>query len=172
MFNENRALFEVLLAADHGSIVSYDTTVEGYARPIRGEFEEAEMLAREVFPIQRQLFLHFEGLVTTTPLLDKSCSLAFDKVVRGHARMVFNATPREREWFSAVFHVENYGVFERSNFAVLDARPGLLNRLGFLKEVLLRRDVGSLGFWPWGTLYVRGGELLAAVYAAIRRLQR
>lgn len=172
VFNENRALFEVVLAADHGSIVSYEIGADSRARAIRGEFEESEMLAAEVFPVQRQLFAHFERLVATMPTSDKNCHLLFKDVVRAHARMVFNPTSRERAWFSSVFHVENYGVFERSHFAAPESRPRLVQRLRFLKQVLQRRDVGTLGFWPWNTLYGRIGALPATIYAAIRRLQR
>lgn len=171
VFNENRALFEVVLAADHGSIVTYVTTSDGHAKAIRGEFEEGEMLAREVFPVQRQLFEHFERLLKEIPVPGKGRKLSFAEVVRAHARMIFNPTPRERAWFLSVFHVENYGVFERSHFAAPESRPGLIQRLRFLKQVLRRRDVGALGFWPWSTLYERGGALSAAIYAAIRRLQ-
>jgi len=71
-----------------------------------------------------------------------------------------------------VFHVENYGVFERSHFAASESQPGLVQRLRFLKQMLQRRDVGTLGFWPWSTLYERGGALPAAIYATIRRLRR
>jgi hypothetical protein len=172
IFSENRALFEVVLAADHGSIVSYETTADSRAQPIRGEFEESEMLAAEVFPVQRQLFKHFERLVVAMPSQGKGSPLPFKDVVQAHARMVFNPTLRERSWFSSVFHVENYGVFERSGFAAPASQPKLIQRLRFLKQVLRRRDVGALGFWPWSTLYERGGALPAAIYAAIRRLQR
>lgn len=171
VFNENRALFEVVLAADHGSIVSYETTSDGHAKAIRGEFEEGEMLAREVLPVQCQLFEHFEWLLRKIHVSSKGRMLLFKEVVRAHARMVFNPTPRERTWFSSVFHVENYGVFERSHFAAPESRPGLIQRLRFLKRVLQQRDVGTLGFWPWRTLYELGGALPAAIYAAIRSLQ-
>jgi hypothetical protein len=171
VFNENRALFEVVLAADHGSIVTYETTSDGHAKAIRGEFEEGEMLAREVFPVQRQLFEHFERLLREIHVSRNGRLPLFKEVVRAHARMVFNPTPHERTWFSSVFHVENYGVFERSHFAAPEGRPGLTQRLRFLKQVLQRRDVGALGFWSWSTLYERGGALPAAIYAAIRRLQ-
>ena len=171
VFNENRALFEVVLAADHGSIVSYETTSDGQAKAVRGEFEEGEMLACKVFPVQRQLFEHFELLLREIHVSSKGRMLLFKEVVRAHARMVFNPTPHERTWFSSVFHVENYGVFQRSHFATTGSRPRLIQRLRFLKHVLQRRDVGALGFWPWSTLYQRGGTLPAAIYAAIRRLQ-
>lgn len=172
VFNENRALFEVVLAADHGSIVSYELAADGRAHAIRGPFEEREMLATEVFPVQRQLFKYFEQLVAAMPPSGKSQPLPFEEVVRAHARMIFSPTPRERTWFSSVFHVENYGVFEHSRFAGSGTRPGLVQRLRFLKQILRWRNIGALGFWPWSTLYERGGALPAAIYAAIRRFQR
>jgi len=168
VFNENRALFEVVLAADHGSIISYEATSDGHARPIRGEFEEGEMLAAEVFPVQRHLFEHFERIVHS---MAEGRSIPFEKVVLGHTRMVFNPTWHEKTWFSSVFHVENYGVFEHSRFAAPEMRPKLAERLRFLMQVLRERSVGALGFWPWSTLYDRGGALPAAIYAAIRRMQ-
>jgi hypothetical protein len=171
VFNENRALFEVLLAADHGSIVSYETTIDGRALAIRGEFEEAEMLATEVFPVQRLLFIHFERLVAKMPPASKINHLLLNEAVRKHARMVFNPTQCERMWFSSVFHVENYGVFERSQFNEPETRPNLVKRLRFIKQVLLRRDINALGFWPWKTIFENGGMVLAKVYATIRRLQ-
>lgn len=172
VFNENRALFEVVLAADHGSIVTYETTSDGHAKAIRGEFEEGEMLAREVFPVQRQLFEHFERLLKEIHVSGKGRTLAFEEVVRMHARMVFKPTLSERAWFSSVFHVENYGVFERSSFATPKSDIRLVERLRFLISLLKRRNVGALGFWPWSTLYERCGAFTAAIYAAVRRLQR
>lgn len=171
VFNENRALFEVVLAADHGSIVTYKATSDGRAKAIRGEFEEGQMLAREVLPVQRQLFEDFGLILERIPFSGKGHALSFVEVVRAHARMVFNPTPCERTWFSSVFHIENYGVFERSRFASPESRPRLIQRLRFLMQVLCRRDVGALGFWPWSTLHERGGAFPAAIYAAIRRLQ-
>ena len=172
VFNENRSLFEVMLAADHGSIVSYESTDDGRARPIRGEFEEGEMLAAEVFPVQRKLFEHFEQLLSVMPSLSKGLSQTFEHVVRSHARMVFKPTWRERTWFSSVFHVENYGVFERSHFNQPALQPSLVGRIQFLMQLLRGCAVSALGFWPWSTLYERGGALPASIYGVIRRLQR
>lgn len=171
VFNENRALFEVMLAADHGSVVSYEIDATGHGRPIRGEFEEGEMLATEVFPVQRQIFAHFGRFVAAMPAGGQG-GMPFKAVVRAHARMVFSPTPRELAWFSSVFHVENYGMFERSYFALPDLRPGLVQRLHFLAGLLRRRGFGALGFWPWSTLNARGGTWPAMMYGAIRRWQR
>lgn len=171
VLNENRALFEIMLAADHGSIVSYETTANGHACAIQGEFEENEMLEAEVFPIQRQLFRHFDQLVAAIPPTGNKHKFTLKEVVQAHARMVFNPTKCERMWFSSVYHIENYGVFERSTFAVPPTKLGLLQRLKFLYLILLRRESGVLGFWPWKTIYERGGGIPARIYATIRQLQ-
>ncbi|MCX8517402.1 MAG: methyltransferase domain-containing protein, partial [Rhodoferax sp.] len=172
VFNENRALLEVVLAANHGSISSYTFNADGQPCAIRGEFEEGEMLAAEVLPVQHQLMAHFKHLVLTNLVFGKRRPLPLQKVVQAHARMVFNPTPRERAWFTSVFHVENYGVFERSHFVQPDKPPRLFERLRFLMHLLLQRRLGTTGFWPWNTIYERGGALPAAIYAAMRRLQR
>lgn len=172
VFNENRALFEVVLAADHGSIVSYEIDEAGRGRAVRGEFEEGEMLATEVFPVLRNVFAHYQRLTSALPAGQFGPGQPFKAVVRAHARMVFKPTPRERAWFTSVFHVENYGVFERSGFSTLIKRPGIAARLRFVLNLICRRDVGALGFWPWNTLRERGGFMAATVYAAIRRLEK
>jgi hypothetical protein len=172
VFNENRALFEVVLAADHGSVTSYKSDSDGCSRPIHGEFQEKEMLASAVFPVQRQLFRHYEHSILAITTAEKRYSPSFEQVVRAHARMVFNPTKSEKEWFSSVFHVENYGVFERSSFGVPEKPPRLVKRLQFLIQIFRQRNVSSLGFWPWLTLYARGGSLSALIYAVIRRLQK
>ena len=57
------------------------------------------------------------------------------------------------------------------SIAAPEMSPKLAQQLRFLIQVLRERSVGALGFWPWSTLYDRGGALPAAVYAAIRRMQ-
>lgn len=172
VFNENRALFEILLAADHGSIVTYETSSDGKSHAIRGEFEEGEMLAREVFPVQDHIFNSFEKLLKIAPHSGQRSILQLGAVANAHARMVYNPSAPEIEWFSLVFHVENYGVFERSRFTAPEVRDGFIKRMQFLTTLIQRRELGMLGFWPWLTLYQRVGPLSASIYAVIRRFQK
>jgi hypothetical protein len=130
------------------------------------------MLAKKVFPLQHQLFKNFYDLTSRISPSSKGCALPFRDVVRAHARMVFNPTSDERAWFLSVFHVENYGVFERSYFAKQKNKSEFFQRLFFIKNLLQRRNFGALGFWPWSTIFEQGGALPAALYAAVRRLQR
>lgn len=166
IFNENRALFEILLAADHGSVARYTTDRDG-ARIVRDKFEEGEMLADKVFPVQRYLMRSFEKMVHS----DRA-PFTLREVALHHARMVFRPNSKEVDWFSSVFHVENYGVFERSYFNSGTVRPSFRSRLSFVVDVFQKRRPGELGFWPWLTLRNQGFWIVSYIYAAIRCLQR
>ena len=172
IFSENRSLFEVILAADHGSIVSYASTKGGHAHPIRGRFDEVEMLSKSVFPVLRQLIKNFEQLVTEIPQYEKRNLPLFDKVVRGHSRMVFNPTQQERIWFSSISHSENFGVFECSLFTGPKTQKNIFQKFHFIFLLLRQGSTRNIGFWPWKTLYEEAGAFPAWVYATIRRIQR
>lgn len=168
IFNENRALFEILLAADHGSIESYQTDDSGVAKPVRGTFEEQDMIERFVLPVQRSIFARFSTLLASLG----GRRLSSKDVARTHSRMVFRPSVEELRWFASVFHVENFGVFERSEFKSSRRRLSAWGRLCFLAHVARHSGRGTLGFWPWQTLYDSAGYLPAFVYGALRRMQR
>lgn len=170
IFNENRALFEVVLAADHGSITGYEMAEDGQPQAVRGDFDERKMLETAVFPVLEQVCFRFSQLVEMHRDKDAE-KIKFTQVVREHARMVFNPTISERRWFSSVFHVENYGVFELSRFSEEKESSSCFDRIRFILKVL-KREPALLGFWPWKTLYEQGGPAIAKLYAAIRCLQR
>ncbi|WP_256587010.1 hypothetical protein [Pseudomonas sp. GW456-12-1-14-TSB6] len=164
VFNENRALFEIILAADHGSAASYQIDADGKAYVVHDAFHEQHMLESQVFPVQRHIFDRFNRL--------KARNFDLHDIARNHARLVFQPTQNELNWFSSVFHVENYGVFERSSFASTFESPRLSDRLKFLVAVLQRKGRGLLGFWPWKMLNERVGRPIANLYGLIRYLQK
>lgn len=168
VFNENKSLFEVVLAADHGSVIGYARDSNGRGQPVRGTFDEGEMLERSVFPVLRRVEQRFQRLIEAQPA---GSALQLRTVMATHARMVFRPSASELEWFNSIFHVENFGVFERSYFAGSEQKPSQLERLGFLLRLLKQRNVGQLGFWPWATLYRRAGLFPAQGYGAIRQWQ-
>lgn len=167
VFNENRALFEVVLAADHGSITSYEMDANGKACAIRGVFEEEDMIKKQVFPLLRSVMGTMQSALTKQPL----AKLKLKEVAQAHARMVFNPTQQEMHWFSSIFHVENYGVFEKSQFTNRTNHFGLRGRLHFGLSLLRRGNRWKLGFWPWRTLHDNCGKFAAQLYARLRRLQ-
>ena len=168
-FNENRALFEVMLAADHPSVWRYAT--QESIGPLYGPFEEEEMIRSEVLPLQRYLVERFRALLQVPGLskLDDECLGTI--AAEHHARMVFCPTKWERTWFSKVFHVENFGVFQRSEFAENSTAKRLGDRVRFCIELLTRRGREQLGFWPYKALLERAGYPVALIYSIARRYQ-
>lgn len=166
VFNENRALFEVILAADHGSVAKYIHADSGVAQPVRSEFEEEEMVRQYVFPLQAKLFRRFDAI--SDAIADNGPVPALQQIAaRGHGRMVFQPTLQEMNWFSTVFHVENFGVFESSRFNSSGA-SSWRQRLLFTIRLLRRHPGMVLGFWPWLTIRRQALPGMAAVYRRLR----
>lgn len=172
VFNENRALFEILMAADHGSASSYQLDVDGKAYAVHDEFHEKDMLDAMVFPVQRYIVSRYSRLLDALAPLEAMRDEGIGQVARSHARLVFQPSRKEIDWFSSVFHVENYGVFERSYFAGARQAPSISDRVKFMLTVLRRNGRGLLGFWPWKMLDERVGRPVANVYGLIRYFQK
>lgn len=162
IFNENRALFEVILAADHGSVARYVHTERGLAQPVRSDFEEEDMVRQFIFPLQAKLFERFDALCRHFANCDHDVSRLLHLTARCHARMVFMPTSDEMNWFSTVFHIENFGVFESSRFSST-APSTWLDRLRFTARLMRRHPGMMLGFWPW--LSIRRQALPGVAYA-------
>ena len=165
VFNENRALFEVILAADHGSVARYVHTDSGQALAVRSDFEEEDMVRTYIFPVQARLFQRFDALCRYFTSSDVGASALLQLAARAHARMVFMPSPDEMNWFSTVFHIENFGVFESSRFNS-NVRSTWLDRLRFTARLVRRHPGAVLGFWPWLTIH---RQALPGVAYAYRR---
>nr|WP_217345506.1 hypothetical protein [Noviherbaspirillum sp. L7-7A]MBV0879791.1 hypothetical protein [Noviherbaspirillum sp. L7-7A] len=169
VFNENRALFEVMLAADHGSIVSYASGREGKAFAIRGSFEEEEMVRNKIWPVLNIILDRFDELLSMSELQELSDEQLLEIAAELHLRMVFKPTESERNWFESVFHVENYGFFENTMFDAAAQRTSHVAKLKFCIDLVRKKGRAPLGFWPYKTLQEKGGKLVAGVYSYLRR---
>lgn len=168
IFNENRALFEIALGADHGSAIAYELdSLDGF-RVVESPFEEASLFHGKIAPLQAALFEKFKEVDAILRDSHLSHDRLFSLAARQHARMVLKPTQAEIRWFEDVYHVENFGVFESSTFMGKTRRRGLLAPVRFYME--LRRSPGTLdlGFWPWLRVYQQGGPLVASRYAKSR----
>lgn len=168
VFNENRALFEVMLAADHGSTAGYRLKADGTAEAVLSEFSEHALFRMKVQPEQVRLLAAFDRLDEL--LFHRYCSEAWllDVTARHHARMVFEPTRAEIAWFTGVYHVENFGVFERSEFDHRVSGSLWMTRARFALALLRRRGQMDLGFWPWLSCRQRGGRMIARAYRMYR----
>jgi hypothetical protein len=170
-FNESRALLEVLLAADHASVKSYAYDSAGGVRPVRGSFEEEAVITEQVRPVQQKLFNRFDHICSLLNTTGMPSEELVSMAARFHARMVFHPREAERRWFASLFHVENFGVFQRSYLAPAGIRRGVFHRLAFVAGLRRRAARIDLGFWPYLTIRERGGPVAAFFYGLVRRLQ-
>ena len=61
--------------------------------------------------------------------------------------MVFTPTKEEVDLFTQLYHLENFGIFEFTNFSA-GPLPSLLERVKHLKNVVLHPGVLETGVWP------------------------
>lgn len=175
IFNENRALFEVVLAADHGSVHSYERSPAGMVRVKHQEFSEEPLYVSKILPLQEQLLEIFVEIDEVLRHSNYPKVRLQGFVARQHARMLLQPNPDEIAWFQDVYHLENFGVFEHTRFdAPGRASAGFLEGLRFYLS--LRKNGAEkldMGFWPWLTCLQRGGRWVASRYAAslIRRIE-
>lgn len=167
VYNNNRSLYEMLLGASHGSADSYLTSwqysrgsghdhISVYSR-IRGGNgdlcvlvldmpEERKLYESAIRPLQESMLRQF-SCITRDFLLAECTVPDAERFARLHARMVFAPSQEEIEFFAKLYHLENFGIFEYTNFQT-DMSPKLWQRLRNLKNVLRDPAVLETGIWP------------------------
>ncbi len=165
VFNSNRSLFEMVLGAGHGSALAYRSRDDRPADQAGPEGNVVEDGGRCGHPLvatlelaeERQLFIDQiqplqEKLFALTSDMSRACmieqSVPDDAwFARHHGRMVFLPTKGEIEWFEALYHYENFGIFEFTNFAA-SHNFSLIERLCHLKNIIKDPPVLESGVWP------------------------
>lgn len=168
VFNENRALFEVVLGASHGSAAKYIIDETGKSEVIHDVFEEEILFHKLVNPLQERLFNLFEDLTLRFSSAYYGHERLMNLAIKVHTGIVFAPSQEEIDWFSNVYHVENFGVFEHSEFESKNARARLLYQLAFWIELMQKQHRVDLGFWPWLSCRQRGGRLMGTLYLYYR----
>jgi len=167
VFNNNRSLFEMMLGASHGSADGYFTQDQygqlppGHQRVVREtistqsgdicvstlDFPEERALYKErIEPLQKE-FLK-AALQFNHAYILSGCT-APDPVwfARKHARMVFTPSKTEVDFFEQLYHLENFGIFEYTNF-LAGEKLTLKQRLKNLRNIVRDPAILESGFWP------------------------
>jgi len=158
VFNENRALYELLLSANHGSAKSYTIDPKTGAVDVElQDFIERDQFESIVKPIQDNLMEKIKTLIFD----GHAQKITFDRVVKGHERLVFEPLPDEVACFEALFQYENFGLFENTYFLSKQAKlPSSLS----LVRGLVSGDDSVFGFWPYIFLKRNYGRFFAELY--------
>lgn len=178
-YNNNRSLFEMLLGATHGSADGYFTqeeyleqqkvrkSMEFTGKDVAGKVivtvvdlpEERVLYEQKIRPLQENM-AEMNRLLT-----EQFCALPGDPpaltwFAKHHARMVFSPTLKEVDFFSELYHLENFGLFEFTEFNTAK-KISLIKRLSNLRTLL--RDPAAVletGVWPPVILRRLGLEFL------------
>jgi FMN phosphatase YigB (HAD superfamily) len=166
VFNNNRSLYEMMLGASHGSADGYFRTDEweesstqrdahincwvGDSDPIGVATldlpEERRLFSEQIKPLQTVFWETFTAI--TTAVIHAGVShVSLEWVARHHARMCFRPTREEVEFFSRLYHLENFGIFEFTRFSQEQTLP-VRQRIRNFQE--LRRNpeaVLETGVW-------------------------
>ncbi len=167
VYNNNRSLYEMMLGASHGSADCYlrqDQYQAMTSRPPwdvydrvqtdQGDLliltldlpEEHQLFEGVIKPLQELMCHSFSGLTKAWLLSD--CLIPEEKwFARRHARMVFTPSKEEVDFFEKLYHLENFGIFEYTNFLAPDF-ISLKQRARNLYAVLCNRQMLESGIWP------------------------
>uniref|UniRef100_UPI004055DCFE HAD-IA family hydrolase n=1 Tax=Candidatus Electronema sp. TaxID=2698783 RepID=UPI004055DCFE len=168
VYNNNRSLFEMMLGASHGSADGYfmaDALTafrpDDHRREIRqriatadGELlicaldmpEERALFKAKIKPLQEQMLAEAKRL--NAAFLRSGCALPdLEWFARRHARMVFTPTRQEVEFFESLYHLENFGVFEYTDFRTA-ANLSLKERWRNLVTMRKNPAILEVGTWP------------------------
>lgn len=116
LFFENRTIFEVLLGASHGSANKYAEKDGKIEVLLFNKQEERDIYDNIISKIQDDMFTTYNELLelfVNGYYDDKKVEKNINKI---HFNMVFKPTKDQLQFFNKIYHYENFGVFEFSEF--------------------------------------------------------
>jgi hypothetical protein len=168
VFNNNRSLFEMLLGATHGSADGYfgravfadekkhresmaytevEANGDGTVVSVLDLPEERNLFQEKIKPLQTG-YLQMNGELNRIYIENLKSSPDFEWFARRHARMVFQPEKKEVLFFSMLYHLENFGLFEFTDFQAggkILLSQKLKNLRMLLKDPAMMLETGV---WP------------------------
>jgi HAD superfamily hydrolase (TIGR01549 family) len=169
LYNENRSLYEIILGADHGSALNYVKRDNKIVALTYETKEEKDLYKKIIAPIQKDIFKKFVLIseVVQDRLIDKNdISKKFNLA---HYKMLFLPNKEQRDFFNRIYHYENFGVFEYTNFSGKHNYKGKI--VEFLKYILKNKIYTSDYYWPQLKNYNNGVLMIAKLYALQRYVE-
>jgi len=172
VFQENISLFEVFLGASHGSADHYEKDNNHVVKAITYEEEEETIIFNTVIePIQSVVYNKFLDLSKEFKLSHISILDMKTEVAKIHSRMIYSPTKDEIRFFRELYHYENFGLFEFSEFNKYQTdsyKKKILNIIKFMKGP---KKFLESGFWKAATLDDIGLLKLYYLYAHYKKFK-
>jgi hypothetical protein len=167
VFNENRALFEVLLHATHGAVCGYSLNEAAQAEPIYEPFKECPHIDKYVRKAMASVYKLFARLAKHVSKGGVNSQFE-QRAIVGHAKLVYQPSDRTVRWFEQLKHSENFGAIGKTKFMNDSTGWGLNLKLRWTLCYLLFWRFPQHSFWPVITMRKRALWPLASVYKAVR----
>ncbi len=164
VYDENRSLFEVILAASHGSADQYQKTEQGIAAETFWKEEEKKLFQNVIAPMQKHIAYCFKRVDT---VLVRHCfeeRELLDVAARIHARLVFLPAREQMELFYKIYHYENFGVFEFTKFEKAQKVSCAEKCKNIARILKYKRAFFQSGYWGVAALKNAGLECLVRPY--------
>ncbi|MCI5131466.1 MAG: HAD family hydrolase, partial [Candidatus Electrothrix sp. EH2] len=167
VYNNNRSLFEMMLGASHGSADGYFSPEQfthlpdDHQREVREHIasktekilvatldlpEERKLFSEKIQPLQKQFYEDFCQL--NQAYLRSGCTAPEPLwFACRHARMVFTPTTAEIDFFERLYHLENFGVFEYTDFRT-EGNLSLIDRCRNFINMRKNPAILETGIWP------------------------
>lgn len=144
IFNEFRALFEVLCAASHGSLVKFNSLGEAV---LEHDEQEYDLFINHIRIIQKEVLISFRKLIDLEKKYSRSISEWESVLIPIFRKKVLLPKKYEMELFNSWEHNENFGLLNKTVFKM--STP---SRIAMLKTLIKepRRTVQSFWWKPLG----------------------
>ncbi|MVP01457.1 HAD-IA family hydrolase [Paenibacillus lutrae] len=164
VFNENRALYEIILGASHGSANRYILSDGEIAVETKQDIKEKEIFTKIVSPMQinmQQTFKQICNLLCKKNINIDELRIEFAKI---HSRLVYFPTRKEISFFNGLYHFENFGVIEYTEFT-RPSKKGIVHTMKNTVKMLTKpRSLFTNSFWGPITLENAGLHYLIKLY--------
>lgn len=116
LYSENRAIFEIILGASHGSANKYKCINNKIEVELYKKEQEEDIYINIISKIQDEMTQYFIELCNTLQNKyydDKKVEKIINRV---HYNMIFKPSINQLNFFNKIYHYENFGVFEFTKF--------------------------------------------------------
>lgn len=148
LYNQNRSLYEIILGASHGSANKYIKKNEKVEVALFALKEEKKIYENVIKPLQDRMFEIYKqivGLLANGYYDNYKLYKLFNQI---QYNMLFHPNKKQLQFFNKIYHYENFGVFEFTEF-------NIKNKIGMkryikenLKFVLKYNHFFDDSFWP------------------------
>lgn len=153
LYCENRTIYEILLGASHGSANRY-VEKNGHVEVLTFEKEEERKIYTNVISkIQNDMLDIFKELVNILANEYYNDKYIKKEINRIHYKMLYKPTKKQLTFFNRIYHYENFGVFEFTDFRLHNKLTPYFYLKENAKYFLKRKHFFDTSFWPVLKLY-------------------